>query len=143
MADSTLFNSKSVVFREGDEASELLIIKSGEVLCLKNFKDRLIPVFLAKGQDIIGESAMLSGAPYTYSAIALTDVEVVKVPNADLRSALDAAPQWISDLSITMVSRFQNTAGLVAENRVIHSSIMNEEDYTSSLEIEYKNLLSQ
>lgn len=143
MADSTLFNPKSVLFREGDDASELLIIKSGEVLCLKAFKDRLIPVFLAKGQDIIGESAMLSGAPYTYSAIALTNVEVVKVPNQDFREAFEAAPQWLTDLSLTMVSRFQNTAGLVAENRVLHPTIMSEEDFSSSLEIELKKLLSQ
>lgn len=143
MADTTLFNPKSVVFREGDDASELMIIKSGEVLCLKAFKDRLIPVFLAKGQDIIGESAMLSGAPYTYSAIALTNVEVIKVPNQDFREAFEAAPQWLTDLSLTMVSRFQNTAGLVAENRVLHPSIMSEEDFSSSLEIELKKLLSQ
>lgn len=143
MADSTLFSPKSVIFREGDDASELIIIKSGEVLCLKIFKDRIIPVYKAKEQDIIGESAMLSGAPYTYSAIALTNVEVIKVPNKDLRDAFDAAPQWLTDLSLTMVSRFQNTAGLVAENRVLHPSIISEEEYTSSLEIEFKNLLSQ
>lgn len=142
MSETILFNPKTVIFREGDDASELLLIKSGEVLCLKSAKDRLIPVFLAKGQDIVGESAMLDGAPYTYSAIALTNVEVIKVPNTDFRQAFDAAPQWLVDLTITMVSRFQQTAGLVAENRVIHPSILSEEDFPSSLEIEFKKLLS-
>lgn len=142
MSDTTFFNPKMVMFREGDDASELMIIKSGEVLCLKAFKDRLIPVFMAKGQDILGESAMLDGAPYTYSAIAMTNVEVIKVPNNDFRQAFEAAPQWLIDLTLTMVSRFQHTAGLVAENRVIHPSILSEEEFTSSLEIEYKKLLS-
>jgi CRP-like cAMP-binding protein len=120
-----------------------MIIKSGEVVCLKSSKERLIPVFLAKGQDIIGESAMLSGAPYTYSAIAISRVEVISIPSKDFNQALGAAPEWITDLTTTMVSRFQSTASLVAENRVLHPSILSEEEFTPSLEIEYKKILSQ
>ena len=85
---------------------------------------------------------MLSGAPYTYSAIALSKVEVLAVPNADFREAFEVAPKWLTDLTITMVSRFQNTAGLVAENRVLHPSILSEEQFPPSLEIEYRKLLS-
>lgn len=144
MADnSTYFQPKTVLFREGDDASKLMIIKSGEVLCLKASKERLIPVFLAKGEDIIGESAMLDGAPYTYSAIALSQVEVISVPNGDFRQALGVAPQWLIDLTLTMVARFQSTAGLVAENRVLHPSILSEDQFPASLEIEYKKLLNQ
>ena len=143
MSEQTVFKAKSVMFREGDDASVLMIIKSGEVLCLKASKDRLIPIFLGKNQDIIGESAMLDGAPYTYSAVALTNVEVIKIPTSDFRHALKAAPQWIIDLTLTMVSRFQNTAGLIAENRVLHPSILSEENFPPSLEIEFKKLLAQ
>lgn len=143
MSDSTFFDPKSVLFREGDDASQMMIIKSGQVLCLKASKERLIPVFLASGQDIIGESAMLSGAPYTYSAIALSRVEVMTVPSKNFTDALDVAPEWLTDLTLTMISRFQSTAGLVAENRVLHPSILSEEEFPPSLEIEYKKLLSQ
>lgn len=143
MSDSTFFDPKSVLFREGDDASQMMIVKSGQVLCLKASKERLIPVFVANGQDIIGESAMLSGAPYTYSAIALTRVEVMSVPSKNFTDALDAGPEWLTDLTLTMISRFQSTAGLVAENRVLHPSILSEEEFPPSLEIEYKKLLSQ
>jgi CRP-like cAMP-binding protein len=142
MSDSTFFDPKSVLFREGDDASQMMIIKSGQVLCLKASKERLIPVFLANGQDIIGESAMLFRAPYTYSAIALNRVEVMSVPSKNFTDALDAAPEWLTDLTLTMISRFQSTAGLVAENRVLHPSILSEEEFPPSLEIEYKKLLS-
>jgi len=142
MSNSIFFEPKTVLFREGDDASNMMIIKNGQVLCLKAFKERLIPVFLANGQDIIGESAMLSGAPYTYSAIALSRVEVMSVPNKNFTDALDVAPEWLTDLTLTMISRFQSTAGLVAENRVLHPSILSEEEFPPSLEIEYKKLLS-
>jgi CRP-like cAMP-binding protein len=142
MSNSTFFDAKTVLFREGDEAKNLMIIKNGEILCLKASKERLIPVFLAKAEDIIGESAMLKGAPYTYSAIAISRSEVISIPTRDFNQALSSAPEWLTDLTTTMVSRFQSTAALVADNRVVHPSILSEEQYPSSLEIEYKKLLS-
>lgn len=143
MSKSTFIEPKTVLFREGDDASNLMIIKNGDVLCLKASKERLIPVYLAKAQDIIGESAMISGAPYTYSAITISRVEIISVPNKDFSQALSSAPIWLTDLTTTMVSRFQSTASLVAENRVLHPSILSEEEFPPSLEIEYKKLLSQ
>lgn len=142
MSNSTFYDPKTVIFREGDDANNLLIIKNGQVVCLKASKERLIPVFMANPQDIIGESAMLSGAPYTYSAIALSRVEVISVPSKDFNQAMAAAPDWLTDLATTMIARFQSTAGLVAENRALHPSILSEEEFTPSLEIEYKKLLS-
>jgi len=144
MSDNVNYlNSKSVLFREGETASKLIIIKSGEVLCLKSSKERLIPVFLAKAGDIIGESAMLDGAPYTYSAIVLSHSELIYVNNGDFRSVLTKAPQWLSDLTLTMIARFQSTAGLIAENKVLSPHILSEEKFPASLEVEYKKLLSQ
>jgi CRP-like cAMP-binding protein len=140
---SNFFQTHKVLFREGDPAEKLFIVKTGQVLCLKASKERLIPVYLAKSGDIIGESSMLSDAPYTYSAIALTQVEVDEVENSKFREVLNGAPQWLIDLTITMISRFQNTAGLIAENRVIHPTILSDEDFPPQKEIEFKKLIAQ
>jgi CRP-like cAMP-binding protein len=142
-SSSKFLMTHKVLFREGDPADQLYIIKSGQVLCLKAYKERLIPVYLAKSGDILGESCMLADAPYTYSAIALTQVEVDFVEHAKFRDVLKGAPEWLVDLTITMISRFQNTAGLIAENRVIHPSIINDEEFPPQREIEFKKLLSQ
>lgn len=142
MSNSIFFEPKSVIFREGEIATSLMIIKSGQALCLKASKERLIPVFFAREQDIVGESAMLKGAPYTYSVISMSRVEVISIPFTDFEEALKSAPDWLSDLATTMVSRFQSTAALISENRVFDPSVLTEEDYTSSIEIEYKKLLS-
>ena len=48
MSKTTFFEAKTVLFREGEISSDLMIIKAGEVVCLKASKERLIPVFLAK-----------------------------------------------------------------------------------------------
>ena len=91
---------------------------------------------------MIGEGAMTSNGVYSYSAISLSLCEVVPVPASDFKSVIEQAPKWLVELTATMIERFQNTASIIAENRVLHKSIMSEEDFTSSLEIELKKLLN-
>jgi CRP-like cAMP-binding protein len=136
------FGFRAVVFKEGATADKLYIVKSGEVLCLKSSKDRLIPVFLAKPGDIVGEPAMISDLVHTYSAISLDNSELIEIPASNFHKALSEAPDWLMDLTTTMISRLQNTSSLIAENRMIHPSIIGEEHYSSAIEIEFKKLLS-
>lgn len=136
------FKAKEAIFKEGDSADKLFIIESGEVICLKASKDRLIPIFVAKKGDIIGENAMAGDGFYGHSAIAVQDVSVIHIPALNLKEALEKGPVWLSELSRVMISRFQSTASLVAENRVIHNTVIAEENFPSDLEVEYKKILN-
>jgi CRP-like cAMP-binding protein len=136
------YGFRQVIFKEGVKADKLFLVKSGEVLCLKSSKDRLIPVFLAKEGDVIGESAMIDDLAYTYSAISLAKTELVEVPSKNFHEVLNQSPDWLKELTMTMISRFQSTSNLIAENRKVHPSIMSEELFTSQLEIEFKKLLT-
>lgn len=143
MENKVNLNPRTVLFKEGAEAIKLYMVKRGEILCLKSCKDRVIPVFLAGEGDIVGESAMIEGLQYTYSAITLSDTEVVEIPAFNFKSVFSEAPSWLADLTTTMISRFQSTANLIAENRVISPLILNEDHFSPNLEVEFKNLLAQ
>ncbi len=131
-----------VLFKEGELAQNLYIVKRGEVICLKSSKDRLIPVFKATAGDILGENAILDPSPYGYSAITMTDSELMEISSVTFKEVLQSSPQWLIDLTSTMVSRFENTANLIAENRVMNASIYSEEEFSSTVEIQFKKLLS-
>ncbi len=142
MENNLKVEGSTVLFKEGDIALNLYIVKSGEVACFKNYNDRLIPVYVARVGDIIGENAILDNAPNAYSAISLLPSELMTIPAENFLTIMKEAPEWLSDLSMTMVKRFEATANLVAENRVIHSSILSEESFTSAMEVEFKKLLN-
>lgn len=142
MGESKFLKSRQVLFKEGEPADKLYLIQRGEVLCLKLSKDRLIPVFKAKAEDIIGESAMLKDEVHSYSAICLDQVEAIEIPNESFVGALSEAPTWLVDLTSTMIGRFHSTAKLIAENRAVHNSIISEEEFTPAFEVEMKKLLS-
>jgi CRP-like cAMP-binding protein len=141
MAKSS-WNYRSVIFKEGEEAQKLYLVKSGEVICLKASKDRLIPIFIAREGDIIGEAAMTPGAPYSYSTICLDSSELHEISAISFTQVFNQAPEWVSQLMTTMISRFQSTSVLIAENRVIDSSIISEDFYSPLIENDFKKLLS-
>lgn len=143
MENKVTLTPRTILFKEGTEATKLYMVKSGEILCLKSSKDRLIPVFLAQEGDIVGESAMVEGLQYTYSAITLSNAEVVEIPAFNFKRVFMEAPSWLVDLTTTMIHRFQSTANLIAENRVISPLILTEEQFSTKLEVEFKKLLNQ
>jgi CRP-like cAMP-binding protein len=136
------FGYREVVFKEGAQANKLYLVKAGEVLCLKSSKDRLVPVFLAKEGDIIGESAMIKDFAYTYSAVSMANCELLEVTSFSFKQVFSKAPEWLIELTTTMITRFHNTSNLIAENRIIHSSIISEEIFNSQVEIDFKKLLA-
>ncbi len=142
MRDKYQLGDKKLLFKEGEPVSKLYLIKSGEVLCLKQAKDRLVPVFRARDNDVIGENAMIEGSVYSYSAITNSHVELIEIPTTNFSQILKDSPRWLVDLTATMIERFQHTANLIAENRIIHEAIVSEENFTSEQEIEFKKLLS-
>ena len=100
-------------------------------------------VLLAKEGDVIGESAMIHDSDYNYSAVSLANSEVVEVTSFSFKQVFGKAPDWILNLVKIMVSRFQVTSNLISENRIVHSSIIDEERYSPQVEIDFKKLISQ
>jgi CRP-like cAMP-binding protein len=134
--------TNEVIFKEGELAQSLYIVKRGQVLCLKRSKDRLIPVFRAEAGDIVGENAILEARAYGYSAVSLTMVELMEIPAANFKQVLESSPDWLLELTSTMIQRFENTANLIAENRVFNENILEEAEFPSSLEIDLKKKLN-
>jgi CRP-like cAMP-binding protein len=133
---------RTVVFKEGSKANKLFIVRTGEVLCLKFSNDRLIPIFLAKEGDIIGESAILEDVVHTYSAICMGPVELIEVSSSSFKQVMSKAPDWIHDLMTTMIIRFQEIGNLISENRIVHPKIISDDYYNPKLENEFKKLLA-
>ena len=64
-----------IIFKEGDEAQQLFIIKSGEVRIQSG--NRMLAELSTN--HIFGEMALIDDAPRSATAIAKTDVELVPI----------------------------------------------------------------
>jgi CRP/FNR family cyclic AMP-dependent transcriptional regulator len=95
----------SVIFREGEEAHELLVIKSGQVRI--QIGNRTITELSA--DDIFGEMALIDNEPRSATAVAMTDVELVAVSEKQFLFLVGQTPYFALKVMRVLAQRLRAT----------------------------------
>jgi len=103
--DALLLKAGSIIFREGDEARELFVIKSGEVRI--QIGNRTIAEL---GPDsIFGEMALIDSEPRSATAVAATDVELVPVSEKQFLFLVGQTPYFALKVMRVLAQRLRAT----------------------------------
>lgn len=97
------------IFKEGEPAKELYVIKSGQVDI--QFGNRLLDTLEAN--DIFGEMALIDSAPRSATAIAKTEVVLVPISKKDFLTLVSRAPSFALEIMGMLTRRLR------AANRAI------------------------
>ena len=99
------FVAGSVIFREGDEARELFVVKSGRVQI--QIGNRTISEL---GPDnIFGEMALIDSEPRSATATAITDVELVAVSEKQFLFLVSQTPFFALKVMRVLAQRLRVT----------------------------------
>jgi CRP/FNR family transcriptional regulator, cyclic AMP receptor protein len=131
-----------ILFKEGDKADRLILVKSGKILCLRRTKERLVPVHCCEAEGIVGEEALVTGRPHSYSAIALQDSVVIEIQGKTISALLKVTPKWLSGLMQTLATRIIDTEALLADQNIIHDSLSGGKTLSPEEENKLKKLLA-
>ena len=103
--DALLFKAGSVIFREGDEARDLFVIKSGQVRI--QIGNRTVTEL---GPDsIFGEMALIDDEPRSATATAVTDVELVPVSEKQFLFLVSQTPYFALKVMRVLAKRLRAT----------------------------------
>jgi CRP-like cAMP-binding protein len=103
--DALLFKAGSVIFREGDEARDLFVIKTGQVRI--QIGNRTITEL---GPDsIFGEMALIDNEPRSATATAVTDVELVPVSEKQFLFLVSQTPYFALKVMRVLAKRLRAT----------------------------------
>jgi CRP/FNR family transcriptional regulator, cyclic AMP receptor protein len=94
-----------VIFREGDQAQELFVIRSGEVRI--QIGNRTIAELSA--DSIFGEMALIDNEPRSATAIAVTDVELVSVSEKQFLFLVSQTPFFALRVMRVLAQRLRAT----------------------------------
>jgi CRP-like cAMP-binding protein len=100
-----LVKAGGTIFREGEEADELFVIKSGEVRI--QLGNRTISELHAN--DIFGEMALIDNEPRSASAIAVSDVELVPVSEKQFLFLVSQTPYFALKVMRVLAQRLRMT----------------------------------
>lgn len=107
-----------VIFKEGTLSNCFYIIKSGSIDVYKNhgkadqFKLATIPA-----GRVLGEISCLDDGPRSATAVAQTDVHLVRVPAETLKWQLKHCPRWFSAVVLDLVERLRSTDDLLSSTK--------------------------
>ena len=103
--EARTFKAGSIIFREGDQASELFVIKSGQVRV--QIGNRTIRVLGA--ESIFGEMALIDSEPRSATVTAITDVELVPVSEKQFLFLVSQTPYFALKVMRVLAERLRAT----------------------------------
>jgi len=103
--ESRRFKAGSTIFREGDEANELFVIKSGKVRI--QIGNRTLTEL--EPDSIFGEMALIDNEPRSATAIAVRDVELVPVGEKQFLFLVSQTPYFALKVMRVLVQRLRAT----------------------------------
>jgi CRP-like cAMP-binding protein len=99
------FKAGSVIFREGDEANELFVVKSGQVRI--QIGNRTVTEL--GPESIFGEMALIDSEPRSATATAVTDVELVPVSEKQFLFLVSQTPYFALKVMRVLAQRLRVT----------------------------------
>jgi CRP/FNR family transcriptional regulator, cyclic AMP receptor protein len=99
------FKAGDVIFREGDEATELFVVKSGQVRI--QIGNRTVTELAP--DSIFGEMALIDNEPRSATAIAITDVELVPVSEKQFLFLVSQTPYFALRVMRVLAQRLRVT----------------------------------
>jgi len=95
-----------IIFKEGDEAQQLFIIKSGEVRIQSG--NRMLAELSTN--HIFGEMALIDDAPRSATAVAKTDVELVPISEKQFLFLVSQTPYFALKVMRVLARRLRATS---------------------------------
>lgn len=84
--------AQSILFFEGDEAHDVVVVRAGEVKVAHTVEGREVVLDVLTGGDVLGELSAVDGGPRSATATALTTVEVTTIPAGAFMAFLGEHP---------------------------------------------------
>jgi CRP-like cAMP-binding protein len=99
------FSKGQFLYRRGDLADSLYIIRAGKIGLFSNGEDESTAMTTLGPSQIIGDLAFFTEALRTSDAKALTDVECTKVPYSAVRQQFESVPPWVQIMTRTLANQ--------------------------------------
>jgi CheY-like chemotaxis protein len=98
-----------VLFKEGEEATSVFIVRSGELHAFKSFGSAIRVLGQIQKGEFVGEMAHFNDEPRSATVKALSDCELIEIPFGTLDTVLFSKPAWSKALMSTLSKRLKRS----------------------------------
>lgn len=102
------FSAGTVLFRDGDPATEAFLLQDGRVRLLKQAGRMERSLRVVRPGDLFGESALIRGAARSSTAVALDDVVTLAFDHATFEQVLATSPEVAGRVLNQLIRRMRD-----------------------------------
>ena len=103
------FAPQTVIFRENDFTRDIYIIKKGSVNLYKKIGNKTVLLARVEPGGVLGELSMIDGGSRSATAIAIDDVQTVKITPVEFKEGLKNVPEWFMGIARVLTQRIRLT----------------------------------
>ncbi len=99
-----------VLIQEGERSTAMYLLQSGQLVVTKKKQgsEDIQLGFIYSG-ELVGEMSFLDNEPRSATVRAVSDCEVIEIPNALMEKVIDNQPAWFRTLLRTLTERLRKT----------------------------------
>lgn len=101
------FAKDSVIFHEGDNPTDIYIIKKGTISIRKRKMASFVEVAKIYQNEVLGEMSFFDRKPRSASAVCLSEVEVLEIPFEGLDKMYAGMPDYFKSIIASVVERLR------------------------------------
>lgn len=107
MAKTIRLEPNEILIREGDNSSTMYLVQSGQlVVTKKRGKDDIVLGHIYS-KELVGEISFLDKAPRSATVQAVTECELVEIPQETFEKIFSTQPKWLEILYMTLAERLR------------------------------------
>lgn len=137
------FENESLIFKEGNSAEYIILIKSGEIVTLKDHNGRLVPTGLHRKGDFLGVSGGINRGIYDESGFSIGEVEVVPIPVSEVSNIIDSNELWLKKIINTTIDRLDSAVNILAEHKIFDTSKNSSFTFDDEVEARFRKLINE
>ncbi len=103
------YKKGSIIFREGDQATEMYSVLKGRVSIRKGDED----LGVVEEGKCLGEMSFLLSSPRIVTAVALDDTELLEISNENVNKLMNEYPEFAIEMLREMAQRLRETNTLI------------------------------
>ncbi len=123
-----VFKAGEVLFKQGERGRELFILKEGEIAITLGEREDAVELARLGGGAILGEMALLDGAPRSANATAINTTKALVINELVFNAVSQTLPVWLRSIIKIITSRLRDSNKFIG-----HSILRNREKGVSAL----------
>lgn len=109
MAWPVRLEANQILINEGDLSHSMYWVQKGELIVTKKDGEKEVILGYLKSGELVGELSFLDQSPRSATVKAVTECELIQIPQRTIDEIFKSQPQWVELLVKTLAERLRKT----------------------------------